>query len=106
MLAQIADQNKDIDQMICDGKTLLCSASKLASADCATRFVTQFTLYARELGVTITQSSFDTGASHERTAIKTLLSILELNDVQIQADALHTLPAFFSSPPSRASACS
>jgi hypothetical protein len=34
-------------------------------ADRATRFVTQVTLYARELGVAIAQTSFDTGESHD-----------------------------------------
>ena len=51
MLAQIADQNKDFDQLICDGKTLRGSAAQLDGPDGATRFVTQVTLYARELGV-------------------------------------------------------
>ena len=103
MLAQITDQDKDVDQLICDGKTLRGSA---AQPDGATRFVTQVTLYARELGVAIAQTSFDTGESHEHAALKALLSTLELDGVLIQADALHTSPAFFSSPPSRAPTCS
>ena len=106
MLAQIAYQDKDFDQLICDGKTLRGSAAQPDGADGATRFVTQVTLYARELGVAIAQTSFDTGESHERTALKALLSTLELDGVLIQADALHTSPAFFSSPPSRAPTCS
>ncbi len=53
MLAQIADQDKDFDQLICDGKTLRGSAVQL---DGATRFVMQLTLYARELGVAIAQT--------------------------------------------------
>ncbi|WP_198005143.1 hypothetical protein [Synechococcus sp. WH 5701] len=83
-------------------------------ADGATRFVTQVTLCARELGVAIAQTSFDTGESQERAAQKALLSTLELEGVLIQAVgpafsegvALHTSPAFFSSPPSRAPTCS
>jgi len=106
MLAQIADQNKDFDQLICDGKTLRGSAAQLDGADGATRFVTQVTLYARELGLAIAQTSFDTGESHERAALKALLSTLELEGVLIQADALHTSPAFFNAPPSRALTCS
>ena len=106
MLAQISDQNKDFDQLICDGKTLRGSAAQVDGADGATRFVTQVTLYARELGVAIAQTSFDTGESHERKALKVLLSTLELDGVLIQADALHTSPAFFSSPPNRAPTCS
>ena len=106
MLAQIADQDKDVDQLICDGKTLRGSAAQPDGADGATRFVTQVTLYARELGVAIAQTSFDTGDSHEHAALKALLSTLELDGVLIQADALHTSPAFFSSPPGRAPTCS
>jgi hypothetical protein len=106
MLAQIADQDKDFDQLICDGKTLRGSAAQPDGTDGATRFVTQVTLYARELGVAIAQTSFDTGESHERAALKALLSTLELEGVLIQADALHTSPAFFNSPPSRAPTCS
>jgi hypothetical protein len=59
-------------------------------------------LYARELGLAIAQSSFDTGESHERAALNALLSMLELEGVLIQADAQHTSPAFCNAPPSRA----
>ena len=61
MLAQIADQNQDFDQLICDGKTLRGSASQPDGAEGATRFATQVTLYARELSIAIAQASFDTG---------------------------------------------
>lgn len=105
MLAQIADQNRDLDQLICDGKTLRGSASQSDGTSGATRFVTQVTLYARELGVAIAQISYDTGASHERAALKQLLGTLDLEGVLIQADALHTSPSFFSSPPSRGPTC-
>jgi hypothetical protein len=106
MLAQIADQNQDFDQLICDGQTLMDSASQPDGAAGATRFATQVTLYAHELGVAIDQTSFDTAESHERAALETLLSTLELDCVLIQADALHTSPAFFNAPPSRAPTCS
>jgi len=43
MLAQIADQDKDFDQLICDGKTLRGSAAQPDGIDGATRFVTQVT---------------------------------------------------------------
>jgi hypothetical protein len=55
MIAQIAHQDKDFDQLICDGKTLRGSAAQPDGADGATRFVTQVMLYARELGVAIAQ---------------------------------------------------
>jgi len=90
MLAQIADQNKNFDQLICDSKTLRGSDAQLDGADGATRFVTQITLYPRKQGVAIAQTSFDTGAAHERAALKTLLRTLELEVVLIKADALHT----------------
>ena len=106
ILAQIADQDKDFDQLICDGKTLRGSAAQPDGADGVTRFVTQVTPYARELGVAIAQTSFDTGESHERSALKQLLSTLELEGVLIQADALHTTRPFFSGAWSRGLTCS
>jgi len=106
ILTQIAHQNKDFDQFICDAKTLRGSADHPDGADGATRFVTQVTPYARELGDAIAQTSFDSRASHKRAVLKTLLTTQELEGVLIQADALNTSPAFFSSPPSRAQACS
>jgi hypothetical protein len=54
MLAQIAHQDKDFDQLICDGKTLRGSAAQPDGTDGATGFVTQVTLYTRELGVDVT----------------------------------------------------
>lgn len=102
MLAEVADQDKDFEQLICDVKTLRGSAAQLDGADGATRFVAQVTLYARELGVAIAQTSFDAGESHERAALKTPLGTLELEGVLIQVDALHTSPAYFNSRPSRA----
>jgi hypothetical protein len=56
--------------------------------------------------VAVAQTSFDTGESHERAALKALLDTLKLESVLIQDDALHTSPAFFNSPPSRAPTCS
>ncbi|MFM7547704.1 MAG: ISAs1 family transposase [Cyanobacteriota bacterium] len=106
MLAQIAEQDCDLDQLICDGKSLRGSAHQPDGADGATHFVTQVTLYARDLGVAIAQTSYDTGDSHERAALKELLSTLDLNGVLIQADALHTSPSFFSSQQNRGPTCS
>ncbi|MCP9841965.1 transposase family protein [Synechococcus sp. J7-Johnson] len=51
MLAQIAEQDRELDQLICDGKTLRGSASQPEGSDGDTRFVTQVTLYARDLDV-------------------------------------------------------
>jgi hypothetical protein len=55
--------------------------------------------------VAIAQTSFDTGESHERAALKQLLDTFDLEGALIQADALHTSPEFFNSPPSRAPTC-
>jgi hypothetical protein len=66
----------------------------------------QVTLYARELGVAVAHSAFVTGESYERAVLKALLSPLELVGVLIQADVLHTSPAFFSSSLSRSPTCS
>ena len=87
MLAQITEQHCDLDQLICDGKSLRGSASQSEGADGASRFVTQVTLDARDLGVAIAQTSYDTSDSHGRTALLTqasgqqqeLLSTLDLN---------------------------
>ncbi len=70
----------------------LCQATRWHRA--ATRFVTQVTLYSRELDVAIAQISFGTGGSDERAALNALLNTLELNGLLIQADALHTSAAF------------
>jgi hypothetical protein len=61
------------------------------------RFVTQITIYARELGVAMALTSFDTGESQERDALKTLPTTLGLMFVPIQTAALHTPPVFFNS---------
>jgi hypothetical protein len=105
MLAQITDQGKDFDPLICDGKSLRGSAAQPDDSDGATRFVTQVTLYVTGLGVAIAQTSFDTGESDERAALMALLGTLELECMLIQADSLQTSPAFFNSPPSRALTC-
>ncbi|MFU8884998.1 MAG: hypothetical protein ACNA8O_06020 [Cyanobacteriota bacterium] len=43
----------------------------------------------------LAQTTYDTGESSERAALKELLSTLELEGVLIQADALHTTRPFF-----------
>jgi hypothetical protein len=51
MLARIASEGREVQQLVCDGKTLLGSA--VGGDNSAERFVAQVTLYARELGVAI-----------------------------------------------------
>ena len=73
-------------------KTLRGSA--VAAEDGSHRFVAQVTVYALALGVAPTQTTYETGESSERAALKELLSSLQLEVVLIQADALHTTQAF------------
>jgi hypothetical protein len=93
MLERIASEGREVTQLVCDGKTLRGSA--VGGENTAERFVAQVTLYARELGVAIAQTSYDTGDSNERQALRELLSTMDLDGVLIQTDALHTTKAFF-----------
>ncbi|MFN9644259.1 MAG: hypothetical protein ACK6BG_03840 [Cyanobacteriota bacterium] len=54
----------------------------------------------------MTQTTYDTGESGERGALKKLLITLELEGVLIQADALHTTRPFFSGARCRGPTCS
>ena len=88
---------------MCDGKTLRGSA--VEAEDGSHRFVAQVTVYARALGVALAQTTYDTGESSERAALKELLSTLDLEGVLIQDDALHTTRPFFSGAWSRGPTC-
>jgi hypothetical protein len=57
-------------------------------------YVAQVTVYARALGVDLAQKIYDTHESSVRAALNELFSSLDLEGVLIQADALHTTPAF------------
>jgi len=59
------------------------------------------TLYSAALGVAIAQACYVTGDNHERAVLQKLLGELDLEGVLLQADALHTQQAFFSSSQSR-----
>jgi hypothetical protein len=104
MISQIPSGSEGFDQLVCDGKTLRGSA--VEAEDGSHRFVAQVTVYARALGVALAQTTYDTGESSERAALKELLSTLELEGVLIQADALHTTRPFFSGAWSRGPTCS
>jgi hypothetical protein len=82
MISQIPGGSEDLDQLVCDGKTLWGSA--LEAEDGRHRFVAQVTVYARALGVALAQTSYDTDASSERATLTELLSTLELEGVLIQ----------------------
>ena len=104
MISQIPGGASGLEQLVCDGKTLRGSA--LEAEDGSHRFVAQVTVFARALGVALAQKTYDTHESSERTALKELLSTLELDGVLIQADALHTTQAFFDGAWSRGPTCS
>ena len=99
MTSQTPGGADGLDQLVCDGKTLRGSA--VETEDGKHRFVAQVTVYARALGVALAQKSYDTHESSERAALKELLSMMKLDGVLIQADALHTTRDFFAGPSAR-----
>ena len=98
-IAQIPGGATELDQLICDGKTLRGSIEPTAGGGSA--FIAQVTLYSAALGVAISQACYATGEDHERAVLKQLLGELDLEGVLIQADALHTQKPFFNSSWSR-----
>jgi len=97
--AQIPAGAGDLDQLVCDGKTLRGSIEPTAGGGSA--FIAQVTLYSAALGVAISQACYATGDNHERAVLRQLLGELDLEGVLIQADALHTQRPFFGSSRSR-----
>ena len=98
-IAQIPGGAGDLDQLVCDGKTLRGSIEPTAGGGSA--FIAQVTLYSAALGVAISQACYATGDNHERAVLRQLLGELDLEGVLIQADALHTQRPFFGSSRSR-----
>ena len=98
-IAQIPGGATELDQLICDGKTLRGSIEPTAGGGSA--FIAQVTLYSAALGVAISQACYATGANHERVVLRQLFGELDLEGVLIQADALHTQRPFFNSSRSR-----
>ena len=98
-IAQIPGGTEDLDQLICDGKTLRGSIEPTAGDGSA--FIAQVTLYSAALGVAISQACCATGENHKRAVLRQLLGELDLEGVLIQADALHTQRPFFGSSRSR-----
>lgn len=98
-IAQIPGGAEDLDQLVCDGKTLRGSIEPTAGGGSA--FIAQVTLYSAALGVAISQACYATGENHERAVLRQLLGELDLEGVLIQADALHTQRPFFGSSRSR-----
>ncbi len=98
-IAQIPGGAADLDQLVCDGKTLRGSIEPTAGGGSA--FIAQVTLYTASLGLAISQACYATGEKHERAVMRQLLGELDLQGVLIQADALHTQRPFFGSSRSR-----
>jgi len=98
-IAQIQGGAADLEQLVCDGKTLRGSIEPTPGGGSA--FIAQVTLYSVALGVAISQACYATGENHERAVLKKLLGELDLEGVLIQADALHTQRPFFNSSRSR-----
>ena len=84
-IAQIPGGASDLDQLICDGKTLRGSIEPTNGGGSAF----------------IAQACYATTENHERSVLQKLLGELDLEGVLIQADALHTQQAFFGSSQSR-----
>ena len=88
IISQIPGGADGLDPLVCDGKTL--GDSAVENDDGIHSFVAQLTVYARALGVALTQKTYDTSESSERAALQELLATLDLDGVRIQADALHS----------------
>jgi hypothetical protein len=98
-VAQIPGGATDLEQLVCDGKTLRGSIEPTAGGGSA--FIAKVTPYSAALGVAISQVCYATGENHERAVLKQLMGQLDLEGVLIQADALHTQQPFFSSSGNR-----
>jgi len=94
-IAQMPGSAADLDQLVCDGKTLRGSIEPTTGGGSA--FIAQVTLYLAALGVAISQACYATGENHEQAALRQLLGELDLEGVLIQADAIHTQRPFFGS---------
>ena len=80
-IAQIQGGATDLDQLVCDGKTLRGSIEPTAGGGSA--FIAQVTLYSAALGVAISQACYATSVNHERAVLKKLLGELDLKGVLI-----------------------
>ncbi len=98
-IAQIPGGAADLDQLVCDGKTLRGSIEPTAAGGSA--YIAQVTLYSAALGVAISQACYVTGENHKRAVLRQRLGELDLEGVLIQAEALHTQRPVFGSSMSR-----
>jgi hypothetical protein len=86
---------EQIDNLLCDGKTLRGSIDETASG--AVRFIAQVSLYSRPLGVAIAQSVSAAEAASEIAVWRELLDRVGLEEVLVQADALQAKRPLVSS---------
>ena len=91
---------EEIDNLLCDSKTLRGSIDQTASG--AVTFIAQVSLYSQSLGVAFAQTTYATDASGEIKALRRLLETVDLEGVLVQADALHANRPFSSTSPSGA----
>ncbi|MFS6818300.1 transposase family protein [Synechococcus lacustris Tous-12m] len=98
-IVQIPGGAADLDQRVCDGKTLRGSIEPTAGGGSA--FIAQVTIYSSALGVAISQACYPTSSNHDRAVLRQLLGQLDREGVLIQADALHTQRPFFGNSRSR-----
>jgi len=92
-IAQIPGGATDLDQLVCDGRTLRGSIEPTAGGGSA--FIAQVTVYSAALGVAISQACYATGENHERVVLKQLLGELDLEGVVTPGRcAAHPAPFF------------
>jgi len=66
-IAQIPGGAADLDQLVCDGKTL--RGSIVPTSGGGSAFIAQVTLYSAALGLAIAQTCYATGENHERAVL-------------------------------------
>ncbi|MFN7679080.1 MAG: hypothetical protein ACK5QW_10875 [Cyanobacteriota bacterium] len=116
-LAQIPGGTGDLDQLVCDGKTMRGSIETASTGSSV--FIAHVMLDSAALGVAIGQPCYATGENHEgavarcqlrwrglsnsrRTAVlRELLGELDVQGLLIQVDALQTQESLFNSSGSR-----
>jgi hypothetical protein len=91
-IAQIPSGAADLNQLVCDGKTL--RGAIVPTDPGGSAFIAQVTLYSAAQGLAISQACYATGENHERAVLRQLLGELDLEGLLSQADALHTQPRF------------
>ena len=96
-IAQIPGGAADLDQLICNGKTLRSSIEATVGGGSA--FIAQVSLYSAALGVAISQACYATGENHKRAVLRKLLAQPDLEGVLIQANALAYPAVVFSATP-------